>query len=227
MANHMSNSRQDLKTALYEQLARIGKALGNARRVEIIDLLAQTENTVENLAEKTNLSIASVSQHLQVLRQAQLVKVRRVGTYAYYSLSDKEVLHVWHSITQLAQSHLVEIQHLLDTYIAERSSLEPITADELVTRLEEGTVILVDARPADEYAAGHIPGAQSMPVDNMEAHIDDLPRDREIIAYCRSAYCVLSDELAQILMERGFKVRRLKDGILDWQASDLPIERGK
>lgn len=216
------NSRQDTKTAIYEQLAKIGKALGNARRVEIIDLLAQAEHTVENLGDKTNLSVASVSQHLQVLKQANLVDVRREATYAFYSLSDKEVLDVWYAMTRLAQSRLLEIEHILNTDVPERKDLSYISLDELISLMENDEVVLIDARPPDEYAAGHIPGALSMPP---EVTAIDLPAERDIVAYCRTSYCLLSDDLALHLKHNGYSVSRLQGGILDWQAAGLPVER--
>jgi rhodanese-related sulfurtransferase/predicted transcriptional regulator len=216
------NNRQDTKTAVYEQLAKIGKALGNARRVEIIDLLAQAEHTVEHLADKTHLSVASVSQHLQILRQANLVDVRREGTYAFYSLSDKEVLEVWYSMTRLAQSRLIEIEHILNTNVPGRKDLAYITLDELVPLMENNEVVLIDARPPDEYAAGHIPGALSMPPEIAEI---DIPSERDIVAYCRTSYCLLSDDLALHLKHNGYSVSRLQGGILDWQAAGLPVER--
>ncbi|MCI0713073.1 MAG: metalloregulator ArsR/SmtB family transcription factor [Chloroflexi bacterium] len=218
------DNRQATKAAVYEQLAKIGKALGSARRVEIIDLLAQAEHTVEHLADKTGLSVASVSQHLQVLKQANLVDVRREGTYAFYSLADKEVLDVWYGMTRLAQSRLLEIEHILNTNVPERKELAYISLEELVSRLEQDEVMLLDARPPDEYAAGHIPGALSMP---SEATTIDLPAERDIVAYCRTSYCLLSDDLALYLKHRGYSVRRLQGGILDWQAAGLPIERSE
>lgn len=215
------DNRQATKAAVYEQLAKIGKALGSARRVEIIDLLAQVEHTVEHLADKTGLSVASVSQHLQVLKQANLVDVRREGTYAFYRLADKEVLDVWFDMTRLAQSRLLEIEHILNTNVPERKELAYISLDELVSRMEHNEVVLLDARPPDEYAAGHIPGALSMP---SEATTLNLPAERDIVAYCRTSYCLLSDDLALYLKHHGYSVSRLQGGILDWQAAGLPVE---
>ena len=218
------DTKRHIKRELYRHLARIGKALGNDRRLEIIDLLAQSEHTVEGLAQKTEMSVASVSQHLQVLRSARLVKVRREGTYGFYSLADKQVLKAWNEISALAQSHLLEIDHLIRTLFEERSSLKGISASELLERMKSDTIVLLDARPTDEYRAGHIPGAVSLPVDQLEAYLDTLPHDQEIVAYCRTSYCLLSDELAVILKSKGFDVRVLETGMSDWQALGYPVE---
>lgn len=214
---------QNYKHRLYEQFARIGKALGNAHRLEIVDLLAQTDHSVDSLARKTGMSIASVSQHLQILRGAQLVAVRREGTYAYYRLADENVLRVWLAISQLAQVHLAEIDKLTRDFFKDRPALEAISADELLKRLEDVTLTLIDARPQDEYQAGHIPGAISLPMEAFETGLDRLILENEIVVYCRSAYCLLSDEVALALYQRGFAVRVLEEGMLEWQHSGFPI----
>jgi len=216
--------KRTLKSKLYDEFARIGKALGSARRLEILDLLAQAEHSVEHLAEKTGLSIASVSQHLQALRAARLVTVRREGTYAYYSLANEEVLSVWLAISELAQTHLLEIDGLLHRYFEERFTVESISTDELLNRLDDANLLLLDARPHDEFASGHIPGAISLPVDELEAHSDLLSTDKEIVAYCRTSYCLLSDELALALLRQGFNVRKLALGMSGWVSAHLPVE---
>jgi rhodanese-related sulfurtransferase/biotin operon repressor len=215
---------QEFKHRLYEYFAQIGKALGNARRLEILDLLAQAEHSVEALADKTQMSVASVSQHLQVLRGADLVRVRRVGTYAYYQLADDEVLRAWQALSQLAQSHSAAVDSLIRHSFEERQGLATITAVEVLTKLEAGSAILLDARPTDEYQAGHLPGAISMPAEELPERFHELPAEKEIIAYCRTSYCLLSDEAALFLQAHGYNVRVFSEGFPHWRALGLPYE---
>ncbi|MDQ7025841.1 MAG: metalloregulator ArsR/SmtB family transcription factor [Anaerolineae bacterium] len=220
-----NQSRQELKALLYEQFARMGKAFANARRLEIIDLLSQTPHTVEELASKTSLSVASVSQHLQVLRNARVVDVTREGTYAWYRLSDDRVFGIWCMMRDLAQDRISEIDHLLRQYFNERETLETIDAAELLRRIAEGSIIIIDARPEDEYRAGHIPSALSVPIEKLESTLAVLPKNCEIVAYCRASYCLLSDEVALLLREQGYRVHVLLEGFPEWRAAGLPIEK--
>jgi len=213
-------SKQHLKKELYEQFARVGKALGSPRRLEILDLLAQAEHSVERLAEKTQMSIASVSQHLQALHRARLVAVRREGTYAYYSLVDERVLRAWNALSVLAQTSLLEVTALMQ----QQPQIDAISAEELLPLLAAHSVTVLDARPEDEYRAGHIPGALSLPVQTLEAHLEDLPKDADYIAYCRTSYCLLGDELALALRAKGYQVRVLACGMVDWRLAGLPVE---
>jgi len=216
------NKRQ-FKDELYEQFARIGKALSNPHRLEIVELLAQGARTVEDLAREANLPIANASQHLQVLRAAQLVDVHRVGLYAYYRLSDERVFRVWQALRDLGELQLAEINHLVQNFLQDRSSLRSIGATELRQRIKAGDVVILDVRPELEYQSGHIPEARSIPVDELEARLDELPRDQEIIAYCRGPYCVFADEAVTLLQKRGYRARRLTEGLPDWQALNLPV----
>jgi len=218
------NKRQ-FKDELYGQFARIGKALSNPHRLELVDLLAQGERTVEDLATEANLPIANASQHLQVLRAAQLVDVRRDGLYAYYRLSNERVFHVWQVLQDLGDHQLAEVGRLVQDFLQDRSSLQSVNAAELVKRMEAGDVLILDVRPELEYRSGHIPGARSIPVDELEARLAELPRDQEIIAYCRGPYCVFADEAVTLLQKHGYRARRLTDGLPDWQARNLPVER--
>ena len=220
-----NQTRQELKSLIYKQFARLGKAFGNARRLEIIDLLSQTEHTVEDLSVKTGLSIASVSQHLQVLYNSKVVDVTREGTYAHYRLSDDRVFQIWNLMRELAQDRILEINHLLKTYFEARETLDTISASELLKRLEDGTITIIDARPSDEYDAGHIPTALSIPLDQLENHLQNLPPNCEVVAYCRAAYCLLSDEVALFLRNCGCNVRVFQDGFPKWQADGFPIEK--
>jgi len=218
------NKRQ-FKDELYGQFSRIGKALSNPHRLELVELLAQGERRVEDLAAECNLPIANASQHLQVLRAAQLVDVRRDGLYAYYRLSNKQVFQVWQALRDLGELQLAEVGRLVQSFLQDRDSLQPINAAELVERMEAGDVLILDVRPELEYRSGHLPQARSIPVDELEERLSELPQDQEIIAYCRGPYCVFADEAVAILHNHGYRARRLIDGLPDWQALNLPVER--
>jgi rhodanese-related sulfurtransferase len=217
-------SKRQFKDQLYEQFARIGKALSNPHRLEILELLAQGERTVEDLASEASLPIANASQHLQVLRAAQLVDVRRDGLYAYYRLSDERVFRVWQALRDLGELQLAEVNRLVQSFLQDRGPLQSINAAELVDRIEAGDVLILDVRPEQEYQAGHIPEARSIPINELETRLEELPRDQEIIAYCRGPYCVFADEAVTLLQKHGYRARRLIDGLPDWQALKLPVE---
>ena len=220
------NTHRAFKNQLFEQFARIGKALANPHRLELLDLLAQGERTVENLAQETSMSVASTSRHLQVLRAARLVEVRREGLYAYYQLADEQVFVVWQAIRNLGEARLAEIDLIVQTFLKDRDSLEAVDAEELLARLQDERVVILDVRPEEEYRAGHIPSARSVPVERLEAYLEEIPKDREIVAYCRGPYCVFSDEAVALLRSRGYQARRLAQGLPDWRAAGMPVERG-
>lgn len=217
-------TKRQFKDQLYEQFARIGKAFSNPHRLELLELLAQGERTVEELAKEASLPIANASQHLQVLRAAQLVDVRRDGLYAYYRLSDERVFRLWQALRDLGDLQLAEVNRLVQSFLQDRSPLQSISATELVERMEAGNVVILDVRPEVEYQSGHIPEARSIPIDELETRLGELPRDQEIIAYCRGPYCVFADEAVTLLQEHGYRARRLIDGLPDWQALNLPVE---
>jgi rhodanese-related sulfurtransferase/DNA-binding HxlR family transcriptional regulator len=217
-------AKRIFKDLLYEQFARIGKALSNGHRLELLEVLAQGEHSVETLAQETGMSVANASQHLQVLRSAQLVEVRRAGVYLYYRLADEDVFSLWQAMRKVGESHIAEIDRIVQTYLHDRSLLQPISAAELLRRLTEGNVILLDVRPAEEYTAGHLPNALSIPVADLEARLSELPQDREIVAYCRGPYCVFADEAVALLRTNGYRARRLEQGLPDWRALGLPVE---
>ncbi len=212
------------KDQMYEQFARIVKAMSNPHRLELIDLLAQGEYTVEEIAGESALSIANASQHLQTLRAAHLVDVRREGLYAYYRLADENVFRVWQAIRNLGESHLAEIDRIVQAFLEDRESLAPVSAQELLELYQDRNVVLLDVRPENEYRAGHIPGARSVPIDRLEPYLKQIPKDKEVVAYCRGPYCVFSDEAVALLQERGYRARRLAQGLPDWRAAGLPIE---
>ena len=216
--------KRAFKRELFEQFARIGKALASGARIELLDLLCQTERTVEQLAEETGLSVANVSQHLQVMRRARMVEVRREGLYAFYRLADETVFRVWQAMRTLGEARLLEVQEVVRTYLKDREKLEAVTAEELARRLEDGSVVVLDVRPTEEYRAGHIPGARSIPVGELKKRLNELPRRKEIVAYCRGPYCIQSDAAVALLSANGFRVRRMAVGLPDWRASGLPVE---
>ncbi len=218
-------SRQ-FKNALYEQFGRIGKALGSPHRLELVELLAQGERTVEALARECELTLANASRHLQVLREAHLVEARKEGLYVFYRLSSPEVSAVVRGIRQLAEAHLAEVDRLVATYLKDRDSLEAVAREELLARLREGRVTVLDVRPAEEYRQGHIAGALSLPVAELEERLKEVPRAHEVVAYCRGPYCVYADEAVRLLRARGRKARRLTDGFPEWQAAGLPTAVG-
>ena len=217
-------THREFKDRLFGQFARVGKALASPRRLEIVDLLAQGERTVEEIARETAMSVASASQHLQALKAARMVEVRREGLYAHYRLADEDVFRTWQAIRALAESRLAEVDGVVEAYLVDRDALEAVDATELMERLTVGSVIVLDVRPEEEYRAGHIPGALSVPVDALEAALQTLPRDREIVAYCRGPYCVFSDEAVALLNSRGYRAKRLADGLPDWRAAGMPVE---
>jgi rhodanese-related sulfurtransferase/DNA-binding transcriptional ArsR family regulator len=216
---------QIFKSDLYGEFARIGHALAHPKRLELLDLLAQRESSVEDLAEALGLAIASASQHLQVLKAAKLVEVRRVGTYAFYRLGHKDVYQLVASLRALAQQRLAEVDSVLERYVGKREFREEVTGAELLKRVKAGKVTLIDVRPEAEYEAGHLPGAKSMPLEQIEQRLKTLPKNREVVAYCRGRYCVFADEAVVFLKSKGYKAWRLAASPMDWQLAGLPLER--
>src|ERR671913_648317 len=201
-------AHREFKDRIFGQFARIGKALSSPRRLEIVDLLAQGERTVEEIARETAMSVASASQHLQALKTARMVEARREGLYMHYRLADEDVFRTWQAVRALAESRLAEVDRVVEAYLENRDTLEAVDATELMERLSDEGVVVLDVRPEEEYRAGHIPGALSVPVDSLEAAPPVLPEDKEIVAYCRGPYCVYSDEAVRLLHHHGFRARR-------------------
>ncbi len=215
-----SNFKQDL----FAQFARIAKALSNANRLELLEFIAQGERSVEALAKVSGLSIANTSQHLQQLRQAGLVVARKEGLHVHYSLSGDDVIGVIECLRRVAENHLADVSKLVNTYLTVKDSLEPLSADELLSRANDGLVTVLDVRPPDEYAAGHLPGAINIPLSELKQHLAKLPKKREVVAYCRGPYCVLAFEAVRRLREQGYKARRLENGYPEWKKAGLPVE---
>jgi rhodanese-related sulfurtransferase len=212
------------KDRLYAEFATIGKALASPHRLELLDLLGQGERSVDQLAQEIGQSLANTSAHLQVLRQARLVEADKRGLQVVYRLAAPEVFTLWRTLRDLGTARLAEIDRLVEAYLTDRGSLAAVDLAELRGLVEEGTVTLLDVRPELEYRQGHIAGARSIPVDELKRRLAELPRDREVVAYCRGPYCVYADEAAQLLQEQGFKVRRMEGGFPEWRAAGLPVE---
>lgn len=214
---------ENLKHRLYSELTRIAKALSSPSRLELIELLAQGERTVEALARAAAIPLANASHHLQVLRESRLVEARKEGLYVHYRLAGPDVFQLASMLRSVGEQRLAEVDRIVRTYLGARDELEPIGRHELLKRAEEGTAIVLDVRPAEEYQAGHIPGALSVPLEQLEARLADLPRSKEIVAYCRGPYCVMSFEAVKLLRAHGRKARRLEEGFPEWRANGLPV----
>ena len=212
------------KVALFDAFASAAQALGSGRRAEIVDLLAQGERSVDEVANEISQSVANTSQHLHVLARAGLVRSRREGTRVFYRLASERVGDLWAAVRDVAVNHVAEVNQLADEYLGERDGVEHVSAEELQERLARGDVVLLDVRPDPEYKAGHIPGAQSVPLDALASLAPKLPRRRPIVAYCRGPYCVYADDAVRLLQARGLKARRLDVGLPEWRRAGLPIE---
>lgn len=208
---------------LYGQFARIGRALANPHRLELLELLAQGEKTVEALARQTGLTVKNTSAHLRELRSASLVATRRHGPYVYYRLADAAVCDLLRALQELARRRLADVDRVVRDYFEARDALEPLSAAELVERMRRGRVTVLDVRPEEEYRAGHIPGAICIPLDELERRIAEIPRSHEVIAYCRGPYCVLAGEAVAMLRARGLRARRLEGGVPDWRRLGQPV----
>jgi rhodanese-related sulfurtransferase/predicted transcriptional regulator len=217
-------SIQNPKLAIFEQFAGVARILGSAHRLELLELLAQTERSVEQLARLSGLTIANASQHLQQLRRAGLVESHRDGKRVRYSLADTEVVSLLRALRRITERNVASVTKVLDAYFHERDSLEPVSRKELLRRMKKRMVTVIDTRPPEEFAAGHLPGALSVPLHELNRRLKELPRDREIVAYCRGAYCVLSFEAVAQLRRRGFKASRLEEGYPEWKDAGLPID---
>ncbi len=214
------------KQALFAQFAAIARALGHGHRLELLEQLAQGERTVEVLVQRTGLSIANASQHLQHLRRAGLLKARRQGKFVYYALADEGILDILTALRRVAERNIAEVERVVRTYFNKLDGLEPVTRTQLLKLIRAGAVTVLDVRPPDEFALGHVPGAVNIPLRALKQRLAEINLDREIVAYCRGEYCVLSYEAVALLRARGFKVRRLEEGLPEWRAAGLPVNTG-
>ena len=218
------NAHREFKSRLYGQYARVGKALSSPHRLEVLELLAQSERTVDSLAREMGQSLANISQHLQALRRAGLVESRKDGLFVSYRLSDPAVFGLCAAIRTVAEHQLAELERLVREHFADRFDAEPVAMNELLKRARSKNVVVLDTRPPNEYAAGHIAGAISMPVDDLQRRLRQLPKEKEYVAYCRGPYCVYADQAVEILRSHGRRARRLREGFPEWRAAGLPIE---
>lgn len=216
----------EVRDRLYEQFARIGKAMSHPRRLEIIELLAQGERSVEILANVARLTVANTSQHLQQLRQAGLVASRKEGLRVYYRLAGMEVIELLQALQRLGESNLAEVDRLLRAYRNLQQTMEPVKAVDLLERMRKGNTTLLDVRPAEEYAAAHVSGAVNIPLDEIEQRVQELSDNQEIIAYCRGYFCLLADEAVTRLRDQGINARRMEYGFPQWQLDGYPVESG-
>jgi rhodanese-related sulfurtransferase/DNA-binding transcriptional ArsR family regulator len=217
-------SHRIFKDRLYGQFARIGKALGSPHRLELLELLAQGERTVDALAIESALSMANASQHLQALREAGLVESRKQGLYVHYRLADPAVFELCRALRAVAEKRLAELDRLVRDHFGDRSDPEPVKMQELLKRARKNEIVILDARPSREFAAGHIAGALSVPVEKLQQRLRELPKSKEYVAYCRGPYCIYADRAVEILRANGRRARRLVDGFPEWKAAGLPIE---
>ena len=215
---------RSFKDAIYEQFARLGKAVSAPKRLELLDLLCQGPRTVEALAVQSSISVANASQHLQVLRSARLVEAEKKGLYVEYRLADEEVRCFYFGLRTLAEARLAEVEQVAREYFEARGSMEAVEGDELLRRVKAGEVTVLDVRPAEEYRAGHIAGALSIPVSELKLRLGELPKHREIVAYCRGPYCVMAAEAVELLRKRGFRAHRMEEGVVDWRARGWEVQ---
>jgi len=217
-------SSTNVKNLLFAEFARVSKALGSGNRLELLEFLAQGERSVDALAGLSGLSVANTSRHLQVLRQAGLVAARKEGQFVYYSVSGDGVIKLLAALQEVGQHNLAEVTKLVNSYLTSKDSLEAVSVSELMDRMQQGLVTIVDVRPVEEYAAGHLQGAINVPLLELEKHLDDLPTDQEIVAYCRGPFCVLAFEAVAQLRKQGLKARRLETGFPEWKVAGFPVE---
>lgn len=219
-------SKAGFKQDLFKQFALVGKALSNGNRLELLEFLAQGERSVDALATISGLSIANTSQHLQQLRQTGLVANRKDGLKVYYRISSDDVISLLDNLRTVAEQHLADVDRLVDSYLTIKDSLEPVPREELLSRVRDGLVTLIDVRPAEEYSAGHVAGALNIPLSELEDRLKDFDTSREIVAYCRGPHCVLAFDAVNRIRKKGLSARRLEDGYPEWKIAGLPVETG-
>ncbi|HIJ58089.1 MAG TPA: metalloregulator ArsR/SmtB family transcription factor [Deltaproteobacteria bacterium] len=222
----MKNPNRRFKDAIYEQFSRIGKAVSSPKRLELLDILCQGERTVEALAKETGLTMANASQHLQVLRAARIIEAEKMGLHVTYRLADQMVCEFFLSMRVLAENRLAEVEQIRRRFLEGREGMEPVDREALLKHVREEAVTVLDVRPSEEYKAGHIPGAISIPLKELELRLSKLPQNQEIVAYCRGPYCVLAIQAVEVLRANGFHAVRLEEGIQDWRAMGFSVEVG-
>jgi rhodanese-related sulfurtransferase/DNA-binding transcriptional ArsR family regulator len=218
-------SERNFKSDLFDQFARIGKALSSGKRLEMLEFLAQGERSVEQLANMTGLSVANTSQHLQQLRQVGMVTGRKEGLYVYYRIAGDGIVQLLATLRTVGEENLADVNRMVKLFLDSKDNLEPVPAKELWQRVKQGLVTVLDVRPPEEYAQGHIRGAINVPVTELKKRLDHIPADQEVVAYCRGPYCLLAYEAVQVLRKKGIKARRLEDGYPEWRLHGLPVEK--
>jgi rhodanese-related sulfurtransferase len=222
----MKNPKRVFKDRVYEQVARISKAVASPQRLELLDLLSQSPRTVENLAQEAHLTVANASRHLQILRAARLIEAEKEGVFVRYRVADEAVVDFFRALRVLAASRLAELDQITRQFFTDRDALELVDRKALLARVRKGVVTVLDVRPTEEYRSGHIAGAMSLPLHELKDRLAELPRNQDIVAYCRGPYCVLAAQAVELLREHGFRVARLEDGVADWRAHGLPVVTG-
>jgi len=217
-------STETMKRELYQSIAKVAQALASGNRLQLLEFMAQGERSVDALAAMTGMTVANASQHLQALRRAGLVAARKDGQRVYYRVAGDDVVRLHHGLRVVAESRLAEVRQLVNEFLGDRGALEPVLAEELLARAKKGLVTVLDVRPREEYEAGHLRGAVNIPIDRLESELARLPRKREVVAYCRGPYCLMSFEAVAALRQRGWKARRLEGGFPEWKAAGLPVE---
>jgi len=217
-------STERTKLELYQSIAKVAQALASGNRLQLLEFMAQGERSVDALATMTGMTVANASQHLQALRRAGIVSARKDGQRVYYRVAGDDVVRLYDGLRLVAESRLAEVRELVNEFLGDRRTLEPVLADELLMRAKKGLVTVLDVRPREEYAAGHLPGAINVPLDRLEDYVATQSRKREIVAYCRGPYCLMSFEAVVALRKRGWKARRLQNGFPEWKAAGLPVE---
>ena len=217
-------NRTEQKRSIYQHFAAVAKGLGHEYRWELLELIAQGERSVDSLSQVTELAVATVSQHLQQMRRAGLVRSRKEGRFMYYSLADDRVIPLMAGLREVAERNIAEVRQLVDSFHGDGSGLDALNADELMEQIESGGVTLLDVRPEQEYAAGHLPGALNIPVEELQERLRELPEGRTIVAYCRGPFCALSEDAVQLLREQGLEAVRFDNGFPEWKASGLPVQ---
>jgi rhodanese-related sulfurtransferase/DNA-binding transcriptional ArsR family regulator len=215
------------KDALYEGFAEVAKALASGRRAEIVDVLAQGDRSVDEIASEIGQSVANTSHHLRAMARAGLLTTRRDGTRIFYALASDRVGELWSALRDVATAHTAGLERLVDAYLGERDGLDTIGRDELARRIRRGDIVILDVRPGAEFSSGHIAGATSVPITELRKHIKALPKDADVVAYCRGPFCVYADDAVRTLSKRGFRARRLEDGFPEWKRAGLPVEIGE
>ena len=222
----MMTTHREIKNLLYEQVARIGKAAASPKRLELVELLCQGEKTVDTLARQAELDVKSVSAHLKELKAARLVRARKAGKFMHYRLADAAVAEFWVGLRVLAEGRLLELQEVVNEFVRDPQQVAPLDRKAVLSRAKQGDVVVIDVRPAEEFEAGHLPFARSMPVSELKKRLNELPRNKDIVAYCRGPFCLMAKDAVALLQKQGFRAGRIEDGVAEWRSAGYPVVSG-